>query len=162
MRRMAEALALWLAGAGVAVLGLAILALMADIAMRKSIGVSITGTVDLTQLAQMACVSLALPMVFLREGNVSVDLLADRLPARARTALMVLVHLCCAGLLAAMAWYSLRQALLQVGQGDRSQTLGIPMLAYWVPLLAGLTLSTGAALLLAARDLGKLRHLAAP
>jgi TRAP-type C4-dicarboxylate transport system permease small subunit len=150
--RLADKLALLLACAGVGVLGLATLVLMADIALRRTIGVSITGTVDLTQLAQMYCVALALPLVFLREGNVAVDFLTGRLPARVRAVLQAVAHLACAGLLGAMAWHAWVQAAIQAAQGDRSQTLGIPMQLYWLPLLAGLMLASLGALLLAVRE----------
>ena len=49
-------------------------------------------------------------------------------------------------LLCAILWYSWGQAVIQVRQGDRSVTLGIPMAAYWAPLLLGTALSMLAAL----------------
>ena len=45
-------------------------------------------------------------------------------------------------LMLAITWYSFLQALIQVNQGDKSVTLGIPILAYWLPVLAGLALSS--------------------
>jgi TRAP-type C4-dicarboxylate transport system permease small subunit len=153
MTRLAEKLALGLAFFGVCVLGLATLALMADIGMRRSIGVSITGIVDLTQLAQMFCIALALPMAFLREGHVGVDFITDRLPPPVLRALKGCVHILSAAFLAAIAWYSFKQAGLQVAQGDRSQTLGVPIMLYWMPLLVGTVLAALASLSLAVRDL---------
>ena len=41
------------------------------------------------------------------------------------------------------------RALQQIRNGDRSQTLGIPMAYYWIPMLFGATVSIGATLLLA-------------
>lgn len=149
--RFADKTATVLAFVGVGILGVATLALMADIAMRRTIGVSITGIVDITQLAQMFCISLALPLAFLRESNVGVDFVTDRLPPRALAVLKACVHVVCAAFLAAIAWYSFRQAGTQIGQGDKSQTLGLPVILYWAPLLAGTLISTLAVLLLAAR-----------
>lgn len=157
MMRLADRLALGLALFGVGVLGLATLILMADIAMRRSIGVSITGIGDITQLAQMFCISLALPIAFLREGNVGVDFITDRLRPRALAALKGCVQLVNGVFLAAVAWYSLKQAGIQIDQGDKSQTLGLPIAVYWVPLLAGTTLATLACAVLALRDFGKAR-----
>lgn len=153
--RLADKLALALAFFGVGVLGLATLVLMADIGMRRTIGVSITGIVDITQLAQMFCISLALPMAFLREGHVGVEFITDGLPPRALAVLKGCVHLACVAFLAAIAWYSLKQAGTQIEQGDKSQTLGLPIVVYWVPLLAGTVLAALASLLLAIRDFGK-------
>ena len=39
--------------------------------------------------------------------------------------------------MAAIGWFGLEQAQLQYGYGDVSQTIAIPMLYYWVPLLVG-------------------------
>lgn len=157
MLRLADRLAFALALSGIGVLGLATLVLMADIAARKTIGFSITGTVDLTQLAQMFCVSLALPLAFLREGHVSVDFITDRLPARALTCLKGVAHLVCMVLLAAIAWYSLEQAGTQIAQGDKSQTLALPIALYWAPLLIGTLLAAIASLLLALWEFAKLK-----
>jgi len=59
-------------------------ALMVDIGARKSVGFSILGIIDLTQLAQVACVFLCLPLVFLRESHIAVDFVTEKLPARLR------------------------------------------------------------------------------
>lgn len=136
---------------GVLLLMLAVAALIVDIATRKSIGFSILGMVDLNQLAQMACVFLVLPLAFLRESHITVDFVTDRLPARARAAIEALSALLGAALLAAILWFSIGQALIQIRQGDVSQTLGIPMQWYWLPLVLGLALSVLAVLLVAAR-----------
>jgi TRAP-type C4-dicarboxylate transport system permease small subunit len=63
-----------------------------------------------------------------------------------------LVALLSTALLAAIVWYSLGQARIQFAQGDKSMTLGIPMLVYWVPMLLGTALSIVATLLVAARE----------
>jgi TRAP-type C4-dicarboxylate transport system permease small subunit len=135
---------------------LAVAVLIADIATRKSIGFSILGMVDLNQLAQMACVFLVLPLAFLHEAHITVDFITDRLPRRARAGIQAASALLGAALLAVILWHSVGQALIQFRQGDRSQTLGIPMLWYWAPLVAGVALSVLAVLLVAARALRKL------
>jgi len=146
----------WAAYAGVLALMLAVAALIVDIATRKSVGFSILGMVDLNQLAQMACVFLVLPLAFLRESHITVDFLTDRLPARWRAAIEVFSALLGAALLAAILWNSIGQAAIQLRQGDRSQTLGIPMIWYWAPLVAGMALSLLAVLLVGARALRRL------
>jgi TRAP-type C4-dicarboxylate transport system permease small subunit len=85
-----------------------------------------------------------------------VDFITDRLPRRARAGIQAASALLGAALLAAILWHSVGQALIQFRQGDRSQTLGIPMLWYWAPLVAGVALSVLAVLLVAARALRKL------
>ena len=146
MLRRADRIALGLAFFGVCVLGLATLALMADIAMRRTVDVSITGIVDVTQLAQMFCVALAMPMAFLRESHVGVEFITDPLPKRWLVAVKGFAHLVGAVFMAAIAWYSLKQAGIQVDQGDKSQTLGLPVAIYWAPLIAGALLSAAASM----------------
>lgn len=141
-----------LAATGVAVLMLMTAVLMADISSRRTLGFAILGTVDLIQLAVMLAVFFALPLAFLHEAHVNVDFLTRRLPPRVLALLNCLVALLSCALLAAMAWFSFGQARIQFAQGDRSITLGIPMLAYWAPLLAGVALSIAATLLVAARE----------
>ena len=138
-----------LALAGVLALMSAMLVVMADIVARKALGFSIKGTVDVEQLAQIACVFCVLPITFLREANITVDFLTDRLSPRPLAWLRCAVQVLCALLLAAIAWHSADQALVQVRNGDRSQTLGLPMALYWIPMLFGTTVSIGATLLLA-------------
>jgi TRAP-type C4-dicarboxylate transport system permease small subunit len=146
----------WVAYAGVLALMLAVAVLIVDIATRKSIGFSILGMVDINQLAQMACVFLVLPLAFLRESHITVDFITDRLPARWRAAIEAFSALLGAALLAAILWNSVGQALIQLRQGDKSQTLGIPMIWYWAPLVAGTALSMLAVLLVGARAMRRL------
>jgi TRAP-type C4-dicarboxylate transport system permease small subunit len=136
---------------------LAVAVLIVDIATRKSVGFSILGMVDLNQLAQMTCVFLVLPLAFLRESHITVDFITDQLPARARAAIEALSALLGAALLAAILWNSIGQALIQLRQGDTSQTLGIPMIWYWAPLVAGMALSLLAVLLVGLRALRRLQ-----
>lgn len=146
-----ERVAVWLAGAGVAALMGAVLIVIADVSTRKSLGFSIKGTLDLTQLAQMACAFLALPYVFLRESHISVDFVTDRLSARWRALVRGAGELVTLALMIAVTWYSFAQAGIQIAQGDKSVTLGIPILAYWVPTLAGMLLSCMAVVIVVLR-----------
>jgi TRAP-type C4-dicarboxylate transport system permease small subunit len=149
----AERLARWLAYSGVAMLCGGVLVLIADIAARRTLGFSILGTIDLTQLAVMGCVYLAMPLAFLRGAHVSVEFITDAMPAPLARACRVAAALLTTLLLAALAWYSFGQARIGFAQGDRSVTLGIPMILYWAPLLVGLAGSTLAAILVFTREL---------
>lgn len=152
LERAADRLFGWLALAGVLVLLAGMLAVIADVVSRKWMGVSITGTIDIQQLAQMICVFLVLPLAFLREANISVEFATDRLPRRLLALVRCLAQLLCVLLLAAIAWYAFQQAAIQVRNGDKSQTLGIPFALYWAPVVAGTALSAAATLLLALKS----------
>jgi TRAP-type C4-dicarboxylate transport system permease small subunit len=131
----------------VAALMAGVLVLMVDVSTRKTLGFSILGTIDLTQLAQVWCVFLALPLVFLRESHIAVDFVTQQFPARLQAAVHFVAALLGVALLAAILGYSWQQAAIQVRQGDRSVTLGIPMALYWAPLLLGTSLSILASVL---------------
>ncbi len=127
---------------------------LADVATRRTLGSPITGVTDLVQLAVVASACLALPLAFARGTHVAVEFLADRLPAGPKRLLRVAVALAEAGLLLLLLLYGWRQAEARLLLGDVSPTLGLPVLLYWAPYLAGIGLSVPAALfaLLPARE----------
>lgn len=137
--------------AGMGVLGVAIVVVIADILMRHTISESIMGTVDITQLCVMACAFWAIPLAFTRAGHVSVELGTDRLPPRVRHALDGLAALLGAVFVGMIGWYGKDSALMALDYGDLSQTIGIPMIWYWATLLSGAALSLLATLAVAAR-----------
>ncbi len=145
VRAVAERIARAMACAGVALLGAAILVLIADIVGRRTLGFSVLGTLDLVQLAVMGCVFFAMPLAFLHRTHVGVEFLTERLSARARGKLEAVVGVAVALFVAALAYYGARQAALAWAQGDRSATLRLPMILYWAPLVIGLAASALAA-----------------
>ena len=140
-----------LAGLGSVLLLGATVVWVVDIVGRQTIGYSVVGLNDLTQLLVMAFVSLALPITFLREQNVTVDLFVDALPPWLRRWLSALMALASAVFVAALAWYAWRQSLRELAEKATSSTLAIPMFYYWVPVLAGSTIAVALAFVVAAR-----------
>ena len=92
------------------------------------------------------------PRMAYREQSRGACARGDRLPAAALRGVKGFAHLMAAAFMAAIAWYSFQQAGIQINQGDKSQTLGLPIALYWGPLIAGATLSAAASLLLSVRD----------
>ena len=148
---VADRVARWLAYAGVGALALGAILSVFDISTRRTVGFTVPGMVDLTQLFVMACVFLAIPHAFMREAQVGVDFLTDRLPPRALAALKSLIVAGSAVLMGASMVYSAVQAQRQIESGDMSQTIGVPIVWYWLPLLTGLGLAAIVCLILAAR-----------
>lgn len=142
-----------LAFCGMLCLSLAIAASIIDIVGRKTVGFTILGIVDITQLLVMACICLAMPFAFIREGHVGVEFVTDLLPPKALGALKLVVAVVSCGFVALLAYYAVVQASQQVGRGDISMTLAIPIAWYWAPLLVGLVVSALACLAHAARHL---------
>ncbi|MCW5772728.1 MAG: TRAP transporter small permease [Rhodospirillaceae bacterium] len=124
---------------------------MADIVGRKTTGFSVLGIDDIVSLTVMACVSLAMPLTYLREGHVAVEFVTDMLPPRGLAAVKALGAVLTAGFVAVLAWFAFKQAGQQIAQGDRSNTLAIPIIWYWGPLLAGMAASALCGLVLALR-----------
>jgi TRAP-type C4-dicarboxylate transport system permease small subunit len=140
-----------LAFCGMLCLSVAIAASMIDIVGRKTVGFTILGIVDITQLLVMACICLAMPFVFIREGHVGVAFVTDLLPPKALGALKFAVAVLSCIFVAILAGYAIVQAAQQIGRGDTSMTLAIPIAWYWAPLLIGLVISALACLAHAAR-----------
>ena len=131
----------WLAAIGVAILLVCALLTVADIVGRRLFGSTIPGMVDLTQLLVMNAVFLWIPYVFECRANVEVDLLFERLPGAARRWLERLWPVLGAAFLLVAAWYAGRTALQVFEYGDSSQTIGVPMIWYWAPVLFGTVLA---------------------
>lgn len=148
VRGWAQALA-WLA---LLCLAGAMLVTLADIGLRalsrtiglltgRPPGLALVGIVDLVQLAVMAAAYLAIPFTFAGEGHVAVDVLHLRLSARQQLLLRALGALLSCLFMAMILIFGIEQARLVAAYGDRSATLGIPLVWYWLPLLAGAALS---------------------
>jgi TRAP-type C4-dicarboxylate transport system permease small subunit len=75
-----------------------------------------------------------------------VELLTERFPGPVQRCLAVFSALLSCVFLWAVCYFSARQAWLEFGYGDRTQTLGIPIIAYWIPMLLGMFISGFAAL----------------
>jgi TRAP-type C4-dicarboxylate transport system permease small subunit len=149
--RAAEGFARAFAFVGVVLLVVTMVMTVTDIALRRTINLAIAGTVDITQLLVMASAFMAIPYAFFAESHVAVEIVVDRLPRRGIAVFKAFAALLALAFMAVALWYGWGQAMQQHGYGDRSQTIGIPILFYWAPLLAGCTLSIVATALLALR-----------
>ncbi len=144
LARIARGLVFAVACVGVAAYAAAALVTLADILGRRA-GFAVPGVVDLVQLFVLAGAWLVIPYAFLARAHVSVDLLTERLPARARRALEAVAGLVAVAVLAPATWRAYESLLMQMRFGDRSQQLGIPMVWYWSPLILGMALSAAVA-----------------
>lgn len=133
------------AGVGVAAYAAAMLLTVADVVGRR-FGAPIVGVIDLVQLAVLAGAWLVIPYAFLVGAHVGIDLLVEHAPARLARVLRAVAGLAGAVLVGLVLWGSLGAARQQMTFGDVSQQLGIPIVWYWAPLLAGAALSIVAAL----------------
>lgn len=121
-----------------------------DIGLRSVSTGTVQGAVDLGQLCVMVGAMLAIPYGFITDQHVAIDLFTDMLPSRVQLVLRVFAALLGAAFLSGVFWFSLQQALIEHAGGDRSQTIGVPMIWYWIPFLTGIGLSAVATLAVAA------------
>jgi TRAP-type C4-dicarboxylate transport system permease small subunit len=147
LARCAEVLAF----AGMLLISVSIAVSMVDIVARKTTGWSVLGITDIGQLLVMSCICLAMPFAFVREAHVGVTFVTDPLPPRALSALKLAVALLSCVFLVMLTRFAFAQAWVQIGKGDMSMTLGIPIAWYWASLLTGFTISTAACVLHAVR-----------
>jgi len=125
------------AGVATASLVIAILFVAADIIVRKTMARSLVGAVDVTELVVLVSAFLAIPAVFMRGGHVAVEILTDPLPLRARALFDGLGALLGAAMFLVIGLLSFKPMQLSAGAGDVSQDLAIPILAFWIPMIAG-------------------------
>ena len=146
-------LTFWLALAGISTLLVAILLTCADIVWRQLVGGAFTDTADINKLCLVAAASLSIPYGFTLGSHITVDLLADRFPRRARIVLDVTVSIVSAALLAFLVWLTWQGAMLRYAYGDTTPNLQIPLIYYWGIFLLGLALGALAALARAAETI---------
>jgi TRAP-type C4-dicarboxylate transport system permease small subunit len=122
---------------------------MTDIGLRSVSTLTVKGMVDIMQLCVLIGAMLAIPYGFLTDQHVAIDVFTDRMPAGVQVALRIVAAALGALFLGAVAWFSFWQAMTEYG--DRSQTIGIPMIWYWTPFLAAMALSVLANIILMVR-----------
>ncbi len=147
LREWAEDVTRAMAWLGLALITGAVAVTVLDVITRRSIGWSVPGLIDITQMLVIGFAFMCIPFSFMRESNVTVDFITDPLPRRILSTVKALAMLTGAVFMSAIAWYSWFRAGQQVENGDVSQTIGIPFIWYWVPLLAGCIIGTLTALL---------------
>lgn len=144
---------IYLALAGTAALVVAVMLTVADIVLRTATTLTVEGLTDIVTLCTMIGAMLAIPYGFAADSHVSIDVFTSRMPERAQRWLRVLAACLGAAFLAGVFWFSTRQALTELSYGDRSQSIGIPMIWYWLPLLAGVAIAAAVNLWLVVRIL---------
>lgn len=122
-----------------------------DIVIRNAGFRGIIGVVDLSQLMILAAASFVIPFAFYSQAHVAVDIVTQRLGARANAGIALFSTLAAAAFLVLITLYGWSQAQMSIRAGDRSQTLQWPIAIYWAAFLAGNALSAYAALAMAMR-----------
>ena len=115
----------------------------------EALSLAVLGVVDIVQLFILAAAYMAIPYAFSIGSHVGVDIFVQQMTQRKRAFLASISAILSAGLMLLILIYCTEQAILQQGYGDRSLTVGIPIIWYWVPVLVGSALSVVATALIA-------------
>lgn len=113
----------------------------ADVVLRHTVGSPIKGLVDLTQLAMMYAVFLSIAYGFARRAHVAVTILTEALSSKLDRILSITWWAASVALMAVLSYAAFEQARMVYSYGDVSQNIRIPMIWYWLPVVAGLALS---------------------
>ena len=126
---------------------LAVLALLAmmlitasDVLLRKFATRPITGVTELVELVLGLTFFMALPGVFARGSNITVDMIDQWLPQWSNT-LRRLAAACSALTLGMFAWHMWMPLLDIIAFGDTSADLQIPKIWFMAPAWAGMVLA---------------------
>ncbi|MGH8661654.1 MAG: TRAP transporter small permease [Burkholderiales bacterium] len=119
--RFLRALAL---GAGIVLLGLLGLVLF-DVVMRYALRLPFLGAYEMTELAMVLIVFLALPYCAATGGHVAVDVLSPVLDRPGLRGFNALIHLAGAALMLVIAWQATRYALESAVRGEATNMLRI-------------------------------------
>jgi len=111
-------------GAGIVLLGLLGLVLF-DVVMRYALRLPFLGAYEMTELAMVLIVFLALPYCAATGGHVAVDVLSPVLDRPGLRWLNALIHLAGAALMLIIAWQATLYAMGSVARGEATNMLRI-------------------------------------
>lgn len=135
--RMAEGVL----GVIVAVLLMAMMLItVVDVIGRYGLQQPLPGAYELIELMLAIVIFTALPLVCLRDENITVTILIEHFPSRTRQIHAGVVSLLCAGVLAAVAWRLYAHAAQLASYGDVTMFLRLPRgpIGYTMAVLSAL------------------------
>ncbi len=130
-------------------LGVMMAVTIVDVGMRLVLNELVLGSVEVVELALVCVVFLALPETFIRDEQVTVDVVDQLAGPRARRWLERSAALATAVLLVVMAVRTVPPALDTLEIGDLTSDLQLRLLWYWLPLVLGAVVAALAAIAMA-------------
>lgn len=122
------------------------LLVVTDVVLRSVFKIPIRGSVELVELLLACTFFIALPVAFLRDDHLMVDMVdtwAPRIvPLLKRIAAVIAILV-----LVTMAWQGWKIAADVVELGDVTSDLSLPRILYWIPVLFGIIGAAVAALM---------------
>ena len=133
-RSAAAAACGWVAAVALAAM---MLLTVADVLLRAVLNRPIRGTLEIVELLLACSFFLALPATFLRDEHIVVDVV-DGLAPRRVPLLRRLAGMLGVLLMAVMTWQGWIAARDSVVFNDVTSDLSLPLIWYWIPVLAGM------------------------
>jgi TRAP-type C4-dicarboxylate transport system permease small subunit len=112
-----------------------------SVVMRQVFNTPVLGVVDVMELSLLAMIYISMPGVFLRDENVTVDVIDQVLPRRMRVALRLLGLLLTLAFLTMMMVHMIPPAFDKWQYSEVTMTLGISRFIHWMPIIFGFSLS---------------------
>jgi len=113
----------------------------ASVLLRQVFGIPVLGVVDVMELSLLAMIYVSMPGVFLRDENVTVDVIDQVLSRRLRVALRLVGLLLTLAFLTMMMVHMMPPALDKWQYSEVTMTLGISRFIHWMPIIFGFSLS---------------------
>ena len=111
------------------------------VTLRQLFDTPVLGVVDIMELALIGLVYIAMPGVFLRDENITVDVIDQVLPRKARIVLRVCGLVLALVFLTMMMVHMLPQAMDKWQYNEVTMTLSISRFIHWIPIIFGFALS---------------------
>ena len=112
----------------------------------RVIPAAVPGVVDLVQLTLVAVAHLSIAVTFMLGTHVTVDIVANLLPAKARAVARRAGWALSFAFMGGCFLEAIGQARSQFADGIVSATISLPIWWYWLPVIAGTALATLACL----------------
>jgi TRAP-type C4-dicarboxylate transport system permease small subunit len=142
----------WLQGIGIVALFAMMMATVADVVLRGALRSPITGVYDLVESTLVLVVFLGIPQGFLRDEQITVDILDRFVPPGLLRWLKALAALATLLMLVLLAWNMVMPALEAYRFGDKKPDLPIPIFWLWIAMFAGILSSIAAMALIGLRE----------
>jgi len=113
---------------------------------RQLFDAPLLGLVDLSELALVACIFVAMPGVFLRDENIVVDVVDHVVPRRVTHMLRMFGLLLTLAFLGFTAITMIEPARIMFNRDRYTLVLEIDLFYFWVPILFGFFLASAATL----------------
>lgn len=126
-----------------------------DVGLREGLNAPIFGTHEIVVFMLAAVAFLAIPEVFLRDQNITIELIDQVIPDRAARWLRAFGSLCALVYVTLLAWHMVQPALDYIEFDEITMDLQLPLIWQATLILTGLGTAVIAASALLLRDIGQ-------